>query len=88
VSVPPTNEEGIEVIDLTEPEMLEPIDQDAPATGDDLAGLPVRVPGLAFAEDEPTPSVVAGESGGSLRSALIDYNRGRAEAGELGDTNV
>jgi hypothetical protein len=88
VSVPPTNEEGIEVIDLTEPEMLEPIDQDAPATGDDLAGLPVRVPGLAFAEEEPTPSVVAGESGGSLRSALIDYNRGRAEAGELGDTNV
>jgi hypothetical protein len=86
VSVPEPSETGIEVIDLTEPEMLEPVVGDHPA--EDVADLPVRVPGQAFNEEDPAPSVVAGESGGSLRSALIDYNRGRAEAGEIGETGV
>jgi hypothetical protein len=86
VSVPEPSENGIEVIDLTEPEMLEPVMGAHPA--EDVADLPVRVPGQAFNEEDPAPSVVAGESGGSLRSALIDYNRGRAEAGEIGETGV
>jgi signal transduction histidine kinase len=86
VSVPEPSEGGVEVIDLTQPEMLEPVVAGPPA--EDVADLPVRVPGQAFNEEEPAPSVVAGESGGSLRSALIDYNRGRAEAGEIGETGV
>jgi signal transduction histidine kinase len=87
-SAPEPSEAGVEVIDLTEPEMLEPVGAAPPATGEDVADLPVRVPGQAFDEDDPSPSVVAGESGGSLRAALIDYNRGRAQAGEMGDTGV
>jgi hypothetical protein len=85
---PEPSEAGVEVIDLTEPEMLEPVGVGIPAAGEDIADLPVRVPGEAFDEADPSPSVVAGESGGSLRAALIDYNRGRAQAGEMGDTGV
>jgi signal transduction histidine kinase len=82
------------VIDLTEPEMLEPIPVDvqepveAQGPVEVTADLPVRIPGQAFREEEPAPSVVAGDSGGSLRSALIEYNRGRAEAGESGASDV
>jgi hypothetical protein len=50
--------------------------------------LPVRVPGQAFREEAPAASVVAGEGGGSLREALIDYNRGRAEADDAGASDV
>jgi signal transduction histidine kinase len=87
-SVPEPSEAGIEVIDLTKPEMLEPIAVATPASDEDLADLPIRVPGQAFNEEDPSPGVVAGEGGGSLRSALIDYNRGRTEAGEIGDAGV
>lgn len=69
----------LEVIDLNSPEMLEPV---AAGTQGPTADLPVRVPGQAFQEQDVASSVVAGESGSSLRSALVDYNRGRAEAGE------
>jgi hypothetical protein len=55
---------------------------------EEVEDLPVRVPGQAFREEDPAPSVVAGEGGGTLRAALIDYNRGRAEAGETGATDV
>jgi signal transduction histidine kinase len=87
-SAPEPSEARVEVIDLTEPEMLEPVGAVPPAAGEDVVDLPVRIPGQAFDEEDPSPSVVAGESGGSLRAALIDYNRGRAEAGEMGDTGV
>jgi hypothetical protein len=87
-SVPEPSEAGIEVIDLTKPEMLEPIAVATPASDEDLADLPIRVPGQAFNEEDPSPGAVAGEGGGSLRSALIDYNRGRTEAGEIGDAGV
>jgi hypothetical protein len=76
----------VEVIDLTEPEMLEPLGAAPPV--EEVEDLPVRVPGQAFREEDPAPSVVAGEGGGTLRAALIDYNRGRAEAGETGATDV
>jgi hypothetical protein len=81
------SEAGIEVIDLTEPEMLEPV-QGTTTTAEEVVELPVRVPGEAFREEDPAPSVAAAESGGSLRAALIDYHRGRAEAGEIGPLDV
>jgi anti-sigma regulatory factor (Ser/Thr protein kinase) len=77
---------GLEVIDLTEPEMLEPVGE--ALIVDEVQDLPVRVPGEVFREEDRAPSVVAGEGGSSLRAALIDYNRGRAEAGEAGGTDV
>jgi hypothetical protein len=78
---------GLEVIDLTQPEMLEPVGV-APSKTEKGTDLPVRVPGQAFREEDPAPSVVAGEGGGSLREALADYNRGRAEAGDAGASDV
>jgi signal transduction histidine kinase len=77
---------GLEVIDLTQPEMLEPVGVAPSAT--ETMDLPVRVPGQAFREEDPAPSVVAGEGGGTLREALADYNRGRAEAGDAGVSDV
>jgi signal transduction histidine kinase len=77
-------EAEIEVIDLTEPEMIAPAEMAISVAGD----LPVRVPGEAFNEEDPAPSVAVGESGTSLRSALIDYHRGRAAAGETGEPGV
>jgi signal transduction histidine kinase len=75
-----------DVVDLTTPEMTEPV---AAGTMTGVAdALPVRVPGEAFRDEEQSPSVVPGESGGSLRAALIDYHRGRAEAGEAGAVDV
>ena len=78
----------IEVIDLTEPEMLDPVEVAGPAGVDEAAELPIRVPGQAFQEADPAPSVVAGDGGGSLRAALIDYHRGQAEAAEIGLSDV
>jgi signal transduction histidine kinase len=76
----------LDVIDLTKPEMLEPVGvAPSPIEAKDL---PVRVPGQAFREEDPAPSVVAGDGGGSLREALIDYNRGRAEAGDAEASDV
>ena len=82
-----------EVIDLTQPEMIEAADPEPvpvaaaqvaePETGD----LPVRIPGRAFREEDPAPSITAGEGGGTLRSALVDYNRGRAEAEAEGESD-
>ena len=82
-----------EVIDLTQPEMIEAADPEPvpvaaaqvaePETGD----LPVRIPGRAFREEDPAPSITAGEGGGTLRSALVDYNRGRAEAEAQGESD-
>lgn len=75
-----------EVIDLTQPEMIEtappePIPVTKGAVSEARAAdLPVRIPGRAFREDQPAPSIAAGDGGGTLRSALIDYNRGRSEA--------
>jgi hypothetical protein len=66
--------------------MLEPVGAAPPV--EEVEDLPVRVPGQAFREEDPAPSVVAGEGGGTLRAALIDYNRGRVEAGETGATDV
>ena len=89
-----------EVIDLTRPEMVEPVGPEVEPVGPETvpmvaspvaeieAGdLPVRIPGRAFREEEPAPSVAAGEAGGTLRSALVDYNRGRAEAEAQGDSD-
>ncbi len=78
----------VEVIDLTEPEMLEPVVATSPAPVQETPDLPIRVPGQAFQGEDPTPSVVAGDGGGSLRAALIDYHRGQAEAGEIGLNDV
>ena len=81
-----------EVIDLTQPEMIEPTPPEpipvmAETVAEPEAGdLPVRIPGRAFREEEPAPSIAAGDGGGTLRSALIDYNRGRSEAEARGDT--
>ena len=73
-----------EIIDLTQPEMTapsEPIPVTVGTVADPESGdLPVRIPGRAFREEEPAPSIAAGDGGGTLRSALIDYNRGRSEA--------
>jgi signal transduction histidine kinase len=79
-------ESGLEVIDLTQPEMLAPVGVTPSVT--EAMDLPVRVPGQAFREEAPAASVVAGEGGGSLREALIDYNRGRAEADDAGASDV
>ena len=89
-----------EVIDLTRPEMVEPVGPEVEPVGPETvpmvaspvaeieAGdLPVRIPGRAFREEEPAPSVAAGEAGGTLRSALVDYNRGRAEAEAQGESD-
>lgn len=84
-------EQDIEVIDLTQPEMIETEEPmtvaSAAAVEPEKGDLPVRIPGRAFREDEPAASVAAGEGGGSLRSALIDYHRGRAEAEAQGDAD-
>jgi len=52
----------------------------------EAADLPVRIPGRAFREEQPAPSIAASDGGGTLRSALIDYNRGRSEAEAREDT--
>ena len=88
VAVAEPSAADFEVIDLTRPEMLEPVGSEAPGTGEAIADLPVRVPGEAFHDEEPASSVAVGESGSSLRSALIDYHRGRAEADEAGGADV
>jgi hypothetical protein len=49
--------------------------------------LPVRIPGRAFREEEPATSIAAGDGGGTLRSALVDYNRGRAQAEAQGESD-
>jgi signal transduction histidine kinase len=85
----------VEVIDLTQPEMTEaadpvpvtPVPEPAPADESETRDLPVRIPGRAFREEDSAPSVLAGEGGGTLRSALIDYNRGRQEAEARGDND-
>ena len=82
----------LEVIDLTQPEMIEPAPPEPiPVTAGNVAepeaaDLPVRIPGRAFREEEPAPSIAASDGGGTLRSALIDYNRGRSEAEAREDT--
>jgi hypothetical protein len=87
------SESDDEVIDLTQPEMLEPADSEAvpmvpaPVAELEAGDLPVRIPGRAFREVEPEPSIAAGEGGGTLRSALVDYNRGRAEAEAQGESD-
>ncbi len=82
----------LEVIDLTMPEMTED-GEPAPVVSVSTAEvepklLPVRIPGRAFREEDPAPTVAATESGGSLRAALVDYNRGRQEAQSQGDPDV
>jgi hypothetical protein len=75
-----------EVIDLTQPEMIEPASPEpiqvtaGIVAEPEATDLPVRIPGRAFREEKPAPSVAAGDGGGTLRSALMDYNRGRSEA--------
>ncbi len=82
----------LEVIDLTMPEMIEAVEPTPVASMStaevETEQLPVRIPGRAFREEDPAPSVAAAEAGGSLRAALVDYNRGRQEAQSHGDPDV
>ena len=86
-------EPDYDVIDLTQPEMIESIDPEpvpveaAPVAEPEAGDLPVRIPGRAFREEEPATSIAAGDGGGTLRSALVDYNRGRAEAEAQGESD-
>jgi len=80
-------QETHEVVDLTRPEMLgENVRDEAPAGSrgsDPSHSLPVRTPGQAFRDPDPSsPSVEAGESGFGLRAALAAYERGRRAAGD------
>jgi hypothetical protein len=79
--------EPVEVIDLTQPAMTEPeaVPETAPVAETAPEALPVRVPGEAFGDDDPSPSVVAGVGAATIKSALVDYDRGRRAAGEQGE---
>jgi signal transduction histidine kinase len=64
------------VVDLTEPPY-------ADASDDGPAELPVRTPGMSFAEiDDEVPSVSAGEAASRIKMALAAYDRGRRNAEE------
>jgi anti-sigma regulatory factor (Ser/Thr protein kinase) len=86
-------EPDYDVIDLTQPEMIETPSPEpvavapVPVAELEAGDLPVRIPGRAFREEEPATSIAAGEGGGTLRSALVDYNRGRAEAEAQGESD-
>ncbi|HJQ90847.1 MAG TPA: ATP-binding protein, partial [Acidimicrobiia bacterium] len=86
-------EPDYDVIDLTQPEMIETSDAvpiavpPVPVAGVDAGDLPVRIPGRAFRDEETETRIAAAESGGTLRSALVDYNRGRAEAEAKGESD-
>ncbi len=86
-------EPDYDVIDLTQPEMIETADPEpvavapVPVAEVEAGDLPVRIPGRAFREEEPATTIAAGEGGGTLRSALVDYNRGRAEAEAQGESD-
>lgn len=79
--------EPVEVIDLTQPAMTEPeaVPETAPVAETAPEALPVRVPGEAFGDDDPSPSVVAGVGAATIKSALVDYDRGRRAADEQGE---
>ncbi|MGH8873372.1 MAG: ATP-binding protein [Acidimicrobiia bacterium] len=77
-----------QVIDLTHPFMTEPVvtapgaSGRAPAPVDEAVtgDLPVRTPGKAFRDEEASQSIVAGEGGVSIKSALLAYERGHQAA--------
>jgi signal transduction histidine kinase len=80
--------EPVEVIDLTQPAMTEPaedVPEPAPVAEPAPEALPVRVPGEAFADDDHSPSVVAGAGAATIKSALVAYHRGRRAADEQGE---
>lgn len=59
------------VVDLTDPVYTEP----------STADLPVRIPGVAFADDtDQTESVLPGEGASRIQSALAAYEVGRSQA--------
>ncbi len=71
----------LDVIDLTDTAMVEPVSAEVREPVEAMADLPVRVPGRALREEDASPGAAA-EGGGRLRSALSDYSRGRAKADE------
>ena len=79
--------EPVEVIDLTQPAMTQPakdVPEPVPFAGTAPEALPVRVPGEAFRDEDPSPSVVAGAGAATIKSALVAYDRGRRAADEKG----
>jgi signal transduction histidine kinase len=83
--------EPVEVIDLTQPAMTEPA-EDVPEpvvfAGTVPDALPVRIPGEAFPEEDPSPTVVAGAGAATIKSALGAYDRGRRAADERGEAGT
>ena len=81
----------VEVIDLTQPVMIEPA-EDVPepvAFAETVPdALPVRVPGEAFRDEDPSPAVAAGAGAATIKSALGAYDRGRRAADERGNAGT
>jgi signal transduction histidine kinase len=78
-----------DVIDLTRPAMTKPVvtqptlsaPEQAPVVGAVSGELPVRTPGRAFHEEDPSQVAAEGESAAAIKTALAAYDRGRKAAG-------
>jgi len=82
------NKQFDEVIDLTQPSMMEPeesvpdasVPVPTPSGEAETGDLLVRTPGQAFRDDDSSQSIVAGEGADTFQSALLAYDRGHREA--------